>query len=858
MLAWNIAGAEAISAGFDAIEREHLFVSLTEIEKLLSLTAAKLDFSEERAKQAEAEYAEVLGIFDKLGLDPRKLRRKVRSGLGEGKTTTHEGSIRRSPECREIFQRAETLSGANAEVSSLDLLAALMNSPGRVISEAVSSYGVEPSRLLSAVNEVRLARKPVPAKEPAPKPAEAKPEPKDLPPLEPVRPKDERYMPPEMRAELAAEKPLVREPESPAPEPEFARSKDEKYMPPELRSAPAEDVADQLFGSRRVQAAVSAPDPQIMLRAAALEGGYVPPSGCEKLFSAGRSLTKCASEHTVTPAVQRERELKAIFDLLAARGKLPLLVGADGIGKGALAQTVALRIWNHTAPPQLKGWHIIELALKDLLDQSGDGRVDLFREALEEAAAHSNVCLYIKDIAAILKRADSLSILLRDYVLERGVRVLGAATAADYHAHIEQEFKFAARFERVEIKEPEQAAAMEILRANRNKLEIRAGGRITDGAVTAAYVLSTRFNLPGVLPKKALNLLRSAGELMRTDDTPALRERFAAAGKKFGLEPEGGVNELWVCQAAAGLIGSRLEAVAAELHGRSPVRLENLSRNIKGSVVGQNDAVEQVAARIAADSAFAGQKNAKPLLFYFTGPRGVGKTELARRIAATLFGGEEDVYIFDLAKYADEETLRRIFGSVKVEGRLEVAVKESPFGLVLFENADKTLPVFYNMLASFVEESASRGVELKNVVFVITSGLYAKAETADNFPTDRELVKAVMDNVPTVIQQHISAVVPFRPLGKQSANLIVLKWLDEVRVTMQQEYGVYIQMGRDVERAIVRSGLDIEGGARRLRQVFDKIVMQPLHRVIDQGVVARHKQWVFMLSDDHVVFTPKK
>ncbi|MDD4005299.1 MAG: AAA family ATPase [Elusimicrobiaceae bacterium] len=860
VLAWNIAGAEAISAKFDTIRREHLFVSLTEIEKLLSLTAAKLNFSDAQVRRAADEYADISGIFEKLKLDPRKLRRTVRAAMGEGKTGALSGNIRRSAECKEIFQQAEALADSREQVSSLDLLAALMGSPGKIISDALSDYGVEPSRMLSATNEARLGKKQ--AQGGAQKSgAEAAPAEQARPEAAAPKARDnERFMPPALRSDK----------ENAAPAAEKQNPGSDRFKPP----LPEPDhLAEELFGPRREPARMDnspyAPPlpargpagekPKIIVRGASGYGDeYVPPKHADKILKIGRNLVRRASEKMLLPAVQREKEVKAVFDILDRNAKMPLLIGEDGVGKSVLIHTLAMRVWDNTAPAMMKGANIIEFSTGELLSAADGDPAEFFKSILKEAEKHPSVYLYVTDLHELLKRADSLSILLKDFVMDRGVHVIGGTTPKGFKEDIEPEKKFAVYFEPVDVKEPDQAAVLEILRANKTGLEIKSGGRLTDRALLAAYTLSTRFGLPGFMPRKALGLIRAVCDRAREGDTPQLRERFAETARKFGLEQEPGINELWVCQTVAEQVNSRLEAVAAELNGRSPARMENLSRNIKGTIVGQNEAVELVAARIAKSSAFAGHKTDKPLVFYFVGPRGVGKTELARRMAVSLIGNDEDMYVFDMSKYSREESLRRIFGSSDTEGRLELAVKESPFGLVLFENADKTLPMFYNLLASFIEEVGSRGVELRNIIFVIASGLFFEVTDIAKYPSDKEIVKSVMDRIPTVIQHHISDVVPFRPLSVQSANLILLKWIDEARTTMQKEHGVYIQMGREVERALVRTGLSLESGTYRLRMVFDQIVMQPLQRVISAGVVVKHKQWVFILSDDHVVLMPKK
>ncbi|MFA6584654.1 MAG: AAA family ATPase [Elusimicrobiaceae bacterium] len=792
VLAWNIAGAEAISANFTQIEKEHVFISLTEIEKLLSLTSAKLKFDDAQVRSAAAEYSDILKVFEKLNLDPRKLRRNVRRRLGDGGRNTVRGDIHRSADCRAVFERAEQISGVKPVITGLDLFAALMNTPGRVITEVLSHYGVEPSKLLEVVNEMRMSGKTAAVFEEKP--------------AEPVK-------------IGAAESKPARSP----------------YAPPD--------------DWRPVVAAARPAPPKNGV-------GYVPPKHADKLLRVGLNLVKRASEKVLFPAVQREKEVRAVVEILNRNvHKMPLLVGPEGVGKSALVRTLAIKIWDGSAPEVMRDANIFEFSLSDILSADQDNAVDFFKGMIAEAHRHPSVFFYISDIHNFLRDGSKFGELLKDAVMEKGIRVIGGTTPEGYSSEIEQDARFSVFFEKVDVKEPEQAAAVEILRDNKTRVEIKGGGRITDKALLAAYTLSAKLAMPGVMPKKALNLLRSTCERARQSDAPALENIFIDAARKYDLLVEPGIHELWVCQTAAETLGIPLERAAAELSGKSPVRPDNIGRNIKGGIIGQNEAVEIVSRRLASAASSSGKRTGKPLVFYFAGPRGVGKTELAKHIAVTLFGSEESLYIFDMSKYGREESLRRIFGNREVEGRLFVAVKESPFSVILFENVDKTLPMFYNLIASFIEESASHGLDLRNTIFVFTSG--TTGDESARFPGESEIMADVRRRLPTGIQHHISDIVPFKPLSVQSANLIMLKWLDEVRTTMKKEYGVSIQVGRDVERVLIKSGLSAEFGVRKLRMVFDQVLMQPLQRIIASGIVAKTKQWKFQLNENHVVLMPR-
>jgi ATP-dependent Clp protease ATP-binding subunit ClpC len=761
VLSWNIAGAEALSANFEFIEREHLLISMTEAKKLLPLTAPKLNFSPAQIASAEAEFAQLEAIFSGFSMDITKLRRAVRAKLGEGSYAGKRGDIHRSQSSREVFERARLIAGMR-QITALDLLRALMESPTRPIMDAVREQGADPEKIAHAIRE---------------------------------------HM-------------------SPAAPPE----------PPKAKQ-------------------------------------YASPQGIEPLLKYGKDLLQLASQKQLSPCIGRTREMgRMLATLWMGANKIPMLCGPKGVGKGVLVETLALRVWEDKAPGHLAGTTVIEMDCAAILRDSGDKtRFKAILEAMVASArAHKEVILFIDNLAGLLAAEASVSAAAPGPLLaalrEGAVKAIAATTPEEFSA-LAADAGLAARLDRIDVPEPTGPETLEILRDWKSKIEVVHGVRVGEKALASALDLSVKFNIPGVYPKKAISLLDRACvrfSLAAREPEGQVAVELKRVAAKFSLPLGSEVDEIYVADAVAEALNTTLETVVGQLDIAVQSRIAGLEKILKDGVVGQNEVADKIFKRLMSLAAPAHDAAAPktPVLFAFLGPDGVGKDEVARHIAAGLFGGPGEMTSFDMSQYSREEGIKKLFGNEYSAGRVVEHLSVKPFSVVMFENTDKTLPLFYEQLCAFLKRTDIKGetgrpVDLSSPIFIITSSLFSQAQldpkkTADT--AEKEVLKRFREYLPKHVTAAISEALVFKPLTEAVAMRILLTWLERARKMVKEKSGAELHIGRDVERFLMDKGYSKAFGLNNLRVRYDELFYSLVQGAVDSKRLALGGHWKVSLK----------
>ena len=772
VLSWNIAGAEAISANFEFIEREHLFISLTEIKKLIPLTTPKLNFSPAQIASAEAEFVQLEVIFDKFSLDITKLRRAVRAKIGEGSYSGKRGDIHRSQESRAIFDRARLIAGMR-EINGLDMLRALMEDPGPVLSEVIKSHGAEPGKIAAAVRE---------------------------------------HM-------------------APAPGPEAPKAKT-----------------------------------------------YNQPQGIEPILKYGHDLVQLASQKQLSACVGRTAEIGRMLAILwMGPNKIPVLAGPKGVGKRVLVETIALRVWEDKAPGHLADTTLIELDTDALLREADAPA--RFRSTMQELAdaarAHKEIILFIENLPKLLaaetaRTQDGAAAPgpLHAVLAEGAVKIIISATEEEF-SELSSDTALAIRFDRIEIPEPNAQETLEILRDWKSKIEVVHGARISDKALLSVLDLSARYKLPGVYPKKAINLLDRAcvrSAIAAREPQGPVAAQLNATAKKFSLPLGSEVDELRVADAVAEALNTTLEAVAGQLDVAVQSRVAGLEKTLKDGVVGQNEVADKLFKRLLAlvSPAPANAAPRPPILLAFLGPDGVGKDEVARHIAAGLFGGAGELVSFDMSQYSREEGIKKLFGNEFSVGRVVEHLSLKPFSVVLFENTDKTLPLFYEQLCSFLcrkdlKGDLGRPIDLSSPVFIITSSLFSQAQMDPKKTSDtaeKEVQKRFKEYLPKHVTAAITEALVFKPLTEAVAMRVLLTWLEHARRMVKEKSGAELRIGRDVEKFLMEKGYSKAFGLNNLRMRYDELFYSLLQGAVDRKSLADSKQWQVRVKGGQLLLSP--
>ncbi|MCP9859367.1 MULTISPECIES: ATP-dependent Clp protease ATP-binding subunit [unclassified Cyanobium] len=694
----------------------------------------------------------------------------------------------------------------------------------------------------------------------------------------------------------------------------------------------------------------------------------------------GRDLTAAARAGELDPVVGRDPEIRRLIQVLSRRSKNnPVLIGEPGVGKTAVAESLAQRIVAGEVPDALRGLRLVALDLGALIagakfrgqfeerlrsvlaevrDNDGAGGAERGAGGAERGVGRSGgVVLFIDELHTVVgsdrSGTDAASILKP--VLARGdLRCIGATTPEDYRRSIEKDPALERRFQQVVIREPDGATCLEILRGLKERYELHHGVTITDGALVAASRLAARYISDRCLPDSAIDLIDEAAanlrmeatskpqvveaaeadlrqvelELLAAEAAPLeerlqlqeqrrfaheqlerLQRRWAGERERLGelrelmhqdehlrhaiaeAERDGDLEEAARLQYdQLHKVQQRRAAVEAELQSDPMLReqveegdiadvvarstgipvqqllagerqkLLELEQRLAGRVIGQPEAVAAVAASIRRSRAGM-QAPTRPVgSFLFLGPTGVGKTELAKALAAALFDEEEALVRLDMSEFMERNAVARLVGAppgyvgYEEGGQLTEAVRRRPYAVLLLDEVEKAHPDVFNLLLQVLDDgrltdSQGRTVDFRHTVVIMTSNLASRAilERAragstpdggrDPHPSEGELAQeraldlaveeALSRQFRPEFLNRIDEVIRFRPLARTDLERIVRLQLAELAALLREQH-LELELDEAVVVALAQQGYEPEYGARPLRRVLRRRVENPL------------------------------
>ena len=662
-----------------------------------------------------------------------------------------------------------------------------------------------------------------------------------------------------------------------------------------------------------------------------VEGGdAVPSKNGSDLSQFGRDLNEWAKQGKIDPVIGREKEISRVIQILSRRTKNnPVLIGAPGVGKTAIAEGLAQRIITGNVPDSLLDKRIFSLDLASIVAGTKyrgefEERIKRILDTIEQ---DDSIILFIDEIhqligAGAVEGAMDAANILKPALARGDLQCIGATTIDEYKKHFEKDAALARRFQPVLVGEPTEDDAMAILFGLRDRYEAFHKARITDEAVKAAVKLSARYISDRYLPDKAIDVMDEAAARVRmkvyapSHELQDLEQKLADINKEKEAALAGEDFEKCASLRDAGKkVSSEISALQKEKKQHDdeklvvtendiadvvsmwtgvPVqqitetesqRLLHLEAELHKRVISQDDAVTAVAKAVR--RARAGLKDAnRPIgSFLFLGPSGVGKTELARTLAAQLFGSADNMIRIDMSEFMEKYSVSRLVGAppgyvgYEEGGELTDAVREKPYSVILFDEVEKASSDFFNLLLQVLDEgrltdSKGRTVDFRNTVIIMTSNLGASHlkpsgpvmgfSTGGDSAKDREASfavakKEIMADVKRFFRpeflNRIDEIIVFKPLEQKDLRQIVDILLKDLTKRLGEK-GVALDWTTAADDVLVEEGTDFAYGARPLKRAIQKLVEDPIaEMLLSSSVKEGNTIHVDSLDKKKLVFT---
>ena len=620
-----------------------------------------------------------------------------------------------------------------------------------------------------------------------------------------------------------------------------------------------------------------------------------------------RDLTKLAEEGRLDPVIGRTEEINRIIRTISRRTKNnPCLVGEPGVGKTAIVEGLAQRIVSGDVPKTIRSKRLLTLDLSAMV--AGSKYRGEFEERIKKVIAEvieaGNIILFLDEIHTLIGAGGSegsidASNILKPSLARGEIQLIGATTHDEYRKYVTKDAALERRFQPIDVPEPDEATAIEIIKGIKHKYEEHHGVTITDDAVEACVTLSARYISDRYLPDKAIDLMdeaasgirlfdkdKSAKELEELDlkllsyeeemlealkagdvtrvkelkDLQKKLEKSRASKVKKADSSTRGSRYVVTKDTIALVVGEWTKIPVSRLNETESAKLLKLEKELKKRVVGQETAVSAVARAVKRGRVGLKEKNRPIGSFLFLGPTGVGKTELSKALAEALFGSEDALIRIDMSEYMEKHTVSKMIGSppgyvgFDEGGQLSEKVRRNPYSVVLFDEIEKAHPDVFNILLQVLDDghitdSTGRKVSFKNCVIIMTSNAGANrivdpkklgfAAVEDEKMDYDKMKSGVMDEIKLIFKpefiNRIDEIVVFRMLN-ESDMMKIATILTGSLVKRAKEYmGIDLTITDAAKKLLVKKGSDKKFGARPLKRAIQTELEDILSEEILKG-----------------------
>ncbi|MBG9769397.1 ATP-dependent protease ATP-binding subunit ClpC [Bacillus vallismortis] len=640
------------------------------------------------------------------------------------------------------------------------------------------------------------------------------------------------------------------------------------------------------------------------------------------LDSLARDLTAIAKEDSLDPVIGRSKEIQRVIEVLSRRTKNnPVLIGEPGVGKTAIAEGLAQQIINNEVPEILRDKRVMTLDMGTVVAGTkyrGEFE-DRLKKVMDEIRQAGNIILFIDELHTLIgaggaEGAIDASNILKPSLARGELQCIGATTLDEYRKYIEKDAALERRFQPIQVDQPSADESIQILQGLRDRYEAHHRVSITDDAIEAAVKLSDRYISDRFLPDKAIDLIDEAGskvrlrsfttppnlkeleqkldEVRKEKDAAVQSQEFEKAAslrdteqrlreqvedtKKSWKEKQGQENSEVTVDDIAMVVASWTGVPVSKIAQTETDKLLNMESILHSRVIGQDEAVVAVAKAVR--RARAGLKDPKRPIgsFIFLGPTGVGKTELARALAESIFGDEEAMIRIDMSEYMEKHSTSRLVGSppgyvgYDEGGQLTEKVRRKPYSVVLLDEIEKAHPDVFNILLQVLEDgrltdSKGRTVDFRNTILIMTSNVgaselkrnkYVGFNVQDETQNHKDMKDKVMGELKRAFRpefiNRIDEIIVFHSLEKKHLTEIVSLMSDQLTKRLKEQ-DLSIELTDAAKAKVAEEGVDLEYGARPLRRAIQKHVEDRLSEELLRGNIHKGQHIVLDVEDGEFV-----
>ena len=640
-----------------------------------------------------------------------------------------------------------------------------------------------------------------------------------------------------------------------------------------------------------------------------------------------RDLTYLAQKGKIDPVIGRENEIKRVIQILSRRMKNnPCLLGEPGVGKTAIVEGLANKIVQGEVPDAVKNKKVLSIDLSAILAGTkyrGEFEERL-RKILAEIKEQGNIILFIDEIHAIIGAGDAeggvdASNILKPAMARGEIQMIGATTLAEYRKYVEKDAALERRLQPVHVEEPTKEETLQILKGIVPRYEKHHNVRISEEAMRAAVELSVRYIHDRNLPDKAIDVLDEAAaalKLYMLNDTSKQEELLGIIKEKEGILEEllisGQVEQAAEVNRELGKVRKKYEKIkkaclqeakadvcvtesdvekivsvwtkipVTKLAEKESAKLLKLEKILHTRVIGQDEAVVAVAKAVRRGRVGLKDPNRPIGSFLFLGPTGVGKTELSKALAQTMFESENSIIRIDMSEYMEGHSVSKMIGSppgyvgFDDGGQLCEKVRKNPYSVVLFDEIEKAHPDVFNVLLQVLDDghitdAKGRKVSFKNTILIMTSNVGAKRimepknlgfVSEKNEQKDYEKMKQnVMEEVKRTFKpefiNRIDEIMVFHALNHENMLDIVTLLAENLAKRCEEQMDIKLSFAKNLKEYLVKKYADVKMGARPLKRGIQSAVEDALAEQILSGKVKPGNKVTVTVKNDKVIFLVK-